>query len=390
MNGAQRAIRTGAIVLGALWLALTAELASAAGPAVTVFCDRGVSAGVRKRVEKALATRRVVKPLQPLPMPPARSPEDVADAARVKAIALAVTRARRHESEASWDACAREAAGALGDAIELLASRARFDLLRDLHLQIGICMSLGQHAANARPHFLAATLLDESPPIVGLHREEAERGRDTARAEVLARSRGKVKIITDPPGATVWIDGKKAAATTPLFATVRLGDHFITIRRFRFESRTERRVLQPGSRVRFRLEPARRSTLRQQLAAVSQGKNKVSGFELRLAQARWSKAEQLVVLSPAIPTRNKTKLALRDASSGARLRNRNLSDDADYESTHETVCSLLGEVCESPKRGIPWYVWPIAGVALVGVGVATGFIIDAHRETVFCPSGGCR
>jgi hypothetical protein len=38
---------------------------------------------------------------------------------------------------------------------------------------------------------------------------------------------------------------------------------------------------------------------------------------------------------------------------------------------------------------VPWYVWPIAGVAVVGAAIAIGFAADAARPTVFCPSGGC-
>jgi PTH1 family peptidyl-tRNA hydrolase len=44
-------------------------------------------------------------------------------------------------------------------------------------------MTLDQRAANARPHFLAAALLDESPRPKGRHREEAEAAEAEAPAD---------------------------------------------------------------------------------------------------------------------------------------------------------------------------------------------------------------
>ena len=190
-------------MLGAL--SLTTQLTHAAGPSVVVMTDGDVDAGMVKRINSIIRSKRALLPLRPLP-PEVRSPAELANEERIKAIALALERARKHEEVAAWDGCSKEAGDQLGVATELLATSGKLELLRDLHIQIGVCMSLGEQAANAQPHFVLATLLDESPPQQGIHREEAERAHERARAEVLGRTQGPVRIETDPPGAEVWID----------------------------------------------------------------------------------------------------------------------------------------------------------------------------------------
>ncbi|MBI4702622.1 MAG: PEGA domain-containing protein [Deltaproteobacteria bacterium] len=378
------------LVAGCSVLLLLSQLAAASGPPVAVLREGAVPAAVAGRIEAAVQGRRVVKPLRPVSPSRGRSAEEVAAGERVAAISLALERARQRESEAAWDECAREAAGAMGDAIELLAGSNELGLLRDLHVQIGSCMTLGQRPANARPHFLAAALLDESEPPTGIHRQEAEEAREEARREILARSRGPVRIETDPAGAEVWIDGRKAPGTTPLSVDVRLGDHFVTLRRFRAEPRTERRVLQPASAARFALEEVRLATLHRQLEEVAAGSRRVPAGELRLGQAQWAGAEQLLVLSARPGAAAQVRIELIDATSGKSVRSpRALALGASEEDLGAAVCAVLGESCAPPSAGIPWYVWPLAGIALVGGAVALGFGLDSAREAVFCPRGGC-
>jgi hypothetical protein len=355
-----------------------------------LIVDSRVDWLTKDSIEGVVAGQREIKPLRPLPPPRSESTEEAANAARVTAVELALGRARQLESEAAWEGCATEAAGALGDAIELLSRTARFDLLRELHTQIGVCMSLGPSPVNAEPHFLAATLLDESAPETGRHREEAEHARSSAREAVLARLAGDVRIETHPAGAEVWIDGRRAPGVTPLSVHVRLGEHFVTLRRFRFEPRAERRLLHPGSSARFVLDSARRETLRAQLGEVAAGTRSVSPSELRLGRAVWSNAAQIVWLSRTGGPDGGTRIALQDVSSASVIRTRVLPADADDDTVRDTVCGALGEVCEPPDEGVPWYVWPITGVAVVGAAVAIGFLADSARPTLFCPSTGCR
>jgi hypothetical protein len=281
----------------------------------------------------------------------------------------------------------REAADALPAAIEVLSKVDDLLLLRDLHVQMGACLTLAGGAPNARPHFVSAALLDEAEPKIGLHREEAERLQAEARSEVVSRARGPVRIETVPPGAEVWVDGRKVPGLTPLAVDVRLGDHYVTVRRFRFEAHTERALLQPSGVVRIVLDPAGRGTLRDQLAALGAAKVPASADELRLARAVWSRGEQVVDISPTGP--GACRVQVLDAITGRAQRDAQVSSAQSNDALRKTVCDALGETCEPQGRGVPWYVWPIGGLAVTGGVVSAVLIANANREFRFvaCPAG---
>lgn len=369
-------------------LALSARVAFAAGPPVIFSPEAGADQVLSRRVREIVGARRAIRDDLALPPPDAISADQVVMVERAASIRLALARARRAESEASWDACVREAADALPAAIEVLGKVNDLLLLRDLHVQIGACLTLAGSAPSARPHFVSAALLDEAEPKAGLHREEAEKLQAEARAEVLSRAHGPVRIETVPPGAEVWIDGRKAVGVTPLAVDVRLGDHYITARRFRFEPHTERAVLQPSGAARVVLDPAGRGALREQLAALAAGAFAApSPDELRLARAVWSRAEQVVALAPL--ERMASRVQVIDAITGQVLKSAQVSGADDEAAVRRAVCDALGETCEVKPRGVPWYVWPIAGVAVVGGVVSAAFIANANREYRFvaCPPG---
>lgn len=370
------------------WVVTFSISAQAAGPTVMVS-GPGVEPSRARAVREIVATRRQVVDLLPLPAPGTVSTDLIAIEQRGQAVRLALSRARKKESEALWDDCVREAAGAMSDAIEVIATTGEPALLRDLHLQAGVCMSLADQGPGARLHFLSAALLDESPPPSGLHREEAERAQVEARQEILSRPRGKVRIVTEPPGARVLIDGREVPGMTPLDADVRFGDHFVTIRRFRFESNTEQRFLQPFGVVRVNLEPARRSTLGAQLFAVRHGQApSATAEEIFLAEAAWSRAEQVLSVG-ASDGGAPYRLGLTETATGKTLRTGALARSADDATTRRAVCDLLGETCEA-SSGIPWYVWPLAGAVIVGGIVTTYVVLENNRDTRFCPPSGCR
>jgi hypothetical protein len=354
-----------------------------------VSVGQGTDLARGRAVREIAASRRQVVDLLPLPTPDVVSTDLIAIEQRGQAVRLALQRARKKESEALWDECVREAAAAMPDALEVIATTGELALLRDLHLQAGVCLSLADQASGARSHFRSAALLDETPPPSGLHREEAERVQVEARNEILARPRGKVRIVTEPPGARVLIDGHEVPGSTPLDVDARLGDHFVTLRRFRYESNTEQRLLQPFGLVRVNLEPARRSTLGAQLLAVRQRQAPLPPpDELFLAEAGWSRAEQVLDISRPDAGSN-YRLSLTETPTGKVLRQVNLSRAADDVATRRTVCDLLGETCEA-SAGIPWYVWPLAGAVVVGGIITTTVVLENNRDTRFCPPSGCR
>ncbi len=379
--------RSDAVGCVALAIALGAGTARAAGPPVVVATEQGVDGGIARRVREVVGSRRAIREDLSLPPADAVSADHAIMVERAAGIRLALERARHAESEASWDACVREAADALPAAIEVLSKVDDLLLLRDLHIQIGACLTLAGSAPSARPHFVSAALLDEGEPKIGLHREEAEKLQAEARAEVIGRARGPVRIETVPPGAEVWIDGRKAAGVTPLTVEVRLGDHYVTARRFRFEPHTERALLQPSGVARIVLDPAGRATLRDQLGALGAAKITASPDELRLARAVWSRAEQVVDLSPLAPSGCHVQVV--DAITGKPLKGKDVPGTMDNDALRAAVCDALGETCEQKSRGVPWYVWPIGGLAVVGGVVSAVLIANANRQYRFvaCPAG---
>jgi hypothetical protein len=364
------------IVLAAL-LAQSAPVAAAGKP--VFFSPGDLNGPLAKRVLTALASRRT---LRDEPLPTAIAAPTGIDP-RVEPIVLALARAKKAESEASWDDCVREAASALGSAVDLLAATGQLDVLRDLHVQIGACLSLAGSPDAAKSHFQDATLLDESKPPVGVHRSDAEKAQEEARNAVLARAHGELSVTTDPPGAEVWIDGKRAPGVTPLNVDVRLGDHFVTVRRFRFEGRTERRSLIPGVALAITLDPAHRTTLGEQLAVTLNP----PADELLFARAIWSRADDALFAARA---GEGATLRLYDASTGHLVRTSRVPAEASDALVRKAVCDALGETCEAEPRGVPWYVWPLAGAVVVGSAIAIGFAVQSNRDLRLCPAAGCR
>jgi hypothetical protein len=78
-----------------------------------------------------------------------------------------------------------------------------------------------------------------------------------------------------------------------------------------------------------------------------------------------------------------------DAVTGEVLKTAKLSRADDDDALRKSVCDALGETCETKPRGIPWYVWPIGGLAIAGGIVSAVFIANSNRDYRFvaCPAG---
>lgn len=342
---------------------------------------------------QALEVRSEAKRMRPVvtsirPKSVGQSPAEVARSELSRALFDNLARAKERAAEADFAGCVEHAGRALGGADKIVGELGAFDLLRDLHVEIGVCLALDGRKESALVHFTSATLLDEAAPKSGLYRSEAEAVREQARQAVLTRSEGVVRIQTDPPGAKVSIDGRELSGVTPLDVHVRLGDHFVTFRRFRFEPVTELRFLQPTATLEVALEPARRSTLGDQLLSLAESKEAVSRLERALAEASYSRAEQLLWVEPLLPSRDGLRLSLYDADTGATLRQKTVADAGDDKLLHAAMCGVLGESCEE-AGGIPWYVWPITGAGVAGGVLSIVLLANASRDVQLCPASGC-
>lgn len=383
MSDAQRAT---AGVLAVALLVIAAPRAHAEGTPVALFNDAAVTPAAVAPIRKIVASRRAIREELPAPKPGAITAAKAKDDQRIAAIRLALDRARAAKADADWDGCVREAETAVGDAIDLLASAGEIGLLRDLHVESGTCLTLAGHVQDAPVHFAAATLLDESEPERGRNKEAAEKALLAARADVLLRRKGKVHVESLPTGAEVWIDGRKQTGVTPMDVEVRAGDHFVTLRRFRYEPHTEKRLLQPDGAFRVVLDPASRLTIEEQLASLPTPPPPPD--ELLLARAIYFRAEQALVVRKSIAST--LRLDLFDASTGALVRTETVDSSLSEGRLQPFVCRLLGETCEA-KGGVPWWVWPVVGgVVVAAAAVTTGVILYQNRDLAYCPPDGCR
>ena len=84
------------------------------------------------------------------------------------------------------------------------------------------------------------------------------------------------------------------------------------------------------------------------------------------------------------------RVSVIDAATGQLVRSSEVRPSDADDALRRSVCGALGETCEAKRAGVPWYVWPIAGAALVSGVITTALVLDAKREYRLCPSSGCR
>ncbi len=367
-------------------LGAATEHARAAELQTLVVLDPVINEQARAELLEQAATLRTL--VEPLPLPKIAS---VLPTERLTNVHRALETARAAAEEASWADCVREAGNGLAESSAILEELGDIRVIRDLHLQVGVCLvqasvdaGTADGLASARPHFEIATLALETEPPEGLFRVEAEAALKSVRDEVLSRSKGEVLIETDPPGATVLLDGLELAGVTPLRAEVRLGEHFITVRRFRFAPTTQVKFFQPSATLRIELDHPRRSELGADLVRVGEA---APLLERQLAEAAWSRADELLLATAA---GDRLTLSLYDSGSGVGLREEISLGTSDDE-LRTALCRVLGEPCAPVEAdgGIPWYVWPLAGAAVVGGVVTAAVVAETSRDIVLCPREGC-
>jgi tetratricopeptide (TPR) repeat protein len=78
---------------------------------------------------------------------------------------------------------------------------------------------------------------------------------DRARALVKKSKRGSVELVTDPPGARVYVDGKSEGAAPRVVFGLRVGDHYATYKHLGYIKATQKITVSPTeqTRVTFKL-----------------------------------------------------------------------------------------------------------------------------------------
>lgn len=134
---------------------------------------------------------------------------------------------------------------------EVLAFVKKEQLARSM-LQLGVA-----HAASRQPKRAIATFqtlltwrprlaYDGDPAYLSLF--------EKARATVAKTKRGSVELVTDPPGAWAYVDGKKEGETPVVVFGLPVGDHYATYRRQGFIKAAQKVTVSPTEQQRFTLK----------------------------------------------------------------------------------------------------------------------------------------
>src|SRR5258708_3910051 len=73
------------------------------------------------------------------------------------------------------------------------------------------------------------------------------------------------------------------------------------------------------------------------------------------------------------------RMLLAEGATGKVVRSTIVTPQADNALLRHAVCDVLGETCEV-SRGIPWYVWPLAGAVVLGGVITTAVILENNRD----------
>lgn len=256
----------------------------------------------------------------------------------------------------------------LGEALELLRPSCRSASgrrrLADVHLQLAMVLQVHGESSAAQEELRTCMHLDERcapdpaehpPELVALHRELLE---------APAGEPASLRVITEPPGAEVSLDGGEPSATPFTFEAVRPGRHYVALDRDGFRPEVHVLNLAAGETVE-RTFALTAGTPEQRAAAAMRELNAL-GVE---AEPRWraqaaslAAADVLIVLAQREGGLALGAFDARGAAIGDALEQ--ASDDPG------AATSWLDRVMPAPS--VPWFGqwWFWTPVAL---GVALGF-----------------
>jgi PEGA domain-containing protein len=217
--------------------------------------------------------------------------------------------------------------------------------------------------------------------------------------------RTRLDVVTDPAGAEVWIDGRRAG-TAPFAATVEVGVHYVAAVAEGSQPRLEKPLLRAGEDSRLsmllsRSPPEERA--RQARAELLAGR---LGWDRGPAVLAASASLDLVVVVRDAPTAPGAEAAIYDARAGtlgpfiaaAPLEPVLIALGAALAGPAPSakaplVAAEADEHERSPAAATPWYrSWWLAP-PLLAVGAAVGFgtlwIIDRERTTTYAINRWC-
>ena len=212
--------------------------------------------------------------------------------------------------------------------------------------------------------------------------------------------------MTDPAGAAVWIDGRRAG-TAPLAATLEVGVHYVAAVAEGSLPRLEKPLLRAGEDTRLSMLLSRSSPeerARQARADLLAGR---VGWDRGPAVLAASASLDLVVVVRDAPTMPRAQAAIYDARTGA------LGPFIAAVPVEPVLVALAAALAappraakaplvatearerdRSPVAATPWYrtlVDRAAACSLVGaaVGLGTLWIIDRERTTTYAINRWC-
>jgi tetratricopeptide (TPR) repeat protein len=344
------------------------------------------SAGLERALERGLAVRRL-RPVRP----GALEGRQGAFVARRKALVEQVEARRRQAEDLFHKVKPGEAEQLLAAEItrssEGLVHAGRFDLLQELHLWRGICLSKSGETDRAREAFGQAVLLDQRPldparfppAVTAAHAREIE--------ALFRLPRGTLRVVVSPAGARVKVNGR---TVDPRGVQLPIGRHWVVVEALGYMPAARR--VEIGTRptaLQVALEPAPPSLVAHQLSALrARGALDPTRPPAAALLARLERIDEaLVVTEQRSGDRVRLALCRVRAADGAVV---------DRFSEATTAAGLVASVDRGllklwppPPRPPPpstpvykrWWFWTIVGTLVVGgtVGAVLGATLGGER-----------
>lgn len=348
------------------------------------------SASLERALERGLVARKI-RPVQP------RAPDDQQSALVVQSKALVEqVEARRRQAEELFQRVKpREAEQLLAAEIqrssEGLVHAGRFDLLRELHLWRGICLSKSGRHDRAREAFAEAVLLDQRP-LDPARFPPAITEAHTRAVEALARlPRGTLTVKANPADVRVQVNGR---TVDPQGARLPVGHHWVVVDAVGYMPAVRRvNIASRPTTLQLALEPAPPALVADQLAALrSRGALDTTRPRFAALLARLERVDAALVVTEE-RSGDRVRLALtrvRAADGAVVSRFDETTSTKDLgASVDRGLLKLWSSPPQPPQPSTPvykrWWFWTLVGAVVVGgtVGAVLGATLGRNGEGTY-------